>query len=100
VYFIIGPSSIEVQKEAVRSLPLCILSSDPVQLQTHHDHDHIIKAVSHQQVNCLTLLDISAAFDNLDYSILLERLSSWFGISSNVLSWIKFHLLYRSFCQY
>jgi len=26
-------------------------------------HDHIIKAVSHQKVTCLTLLDVSAAFD-------------------------------------
>jgi len=29
-------------------------------------HDHIIKAVSHQQVTCLTLLDLSAAFDTID----------------------------------
>jgi len=37
-------------------------------------HDHIIKAMSHQQVTCLTLLDISAAFDTIDHSILRERL--------------------------
>jgi len=29
-------------------------------------HDHIIKAMIHQQVTCLTLLDLSAAFDTID----------------------------------
>ena len=60
-------------------------------------HDHIIKAMSHQQVTCLTLLDLSAAFDTIDHTILLERLSAWFGITSTALSWVKSYLLNRSF---
>jgi Reverse transcriptase (RNA-dependent DNA polymerase) len=58
-------------------------------------HDHIIKAMSQQQVSCLTLLDLSAAFDTIDHTILFEHLSAWFGITSTALSWVKSYLLNR-----
>ena len=60
-------------------------------------HNHSVKATSLQQVTCLTLLDSSAAFDTIDHSISLERLSFWFGITSNAPSVIKSYLLNRSF---
>ena len=41
------------------------------------------------KVTCLTLLDLPADFE----TILLERLSSRFGITSNAMSWIKSYLL-------
>jgi len=62
----------------------CIkLHSTETTLLSVHDH---IKATSHHKVACLALLDLSAAFDTIDHYILLEHLSSWFGISAHILS--------------
>ena len=60
-------------------------------------NDHIINAISEQKVTALCLLDLSAAFDTIDHSILIERLSSWFGLNGAVLSWVQSYLTSRSF---
>ena len=59
-------------------------------------HDHLSNAIFMQQVSCLCLLDLSAAFDTLDHSIILRRLSTWFGTSCVSLQWFTLYLSSRT----
>ena len=55
----------------------------------------MLNAIDNGNLSLLTLLDLSAAFDIIDHSILLERLQTSFGIDGLPLKWVKFYLSNR-----
>ena len=56
----------------------------------------IIKAMDNQEITYLILLDLSAAFNTIDHTILLNRLETTFGIKDTVLKWIVSFLTGRA----
>ena len=60
-------------------------------------HSNILASMDAGKVTALTLLDLSAAFDTIDHTILLKRLDDWFGVTGKALNWFKSYLTIR--CQ-
>ena len=59
-------------------------------------HNDILSSMGDGRVTALNLLDLSAALDTIDHTILLRRLGDWFGVSGKALDWFKSHLTGRS----
>ena len=67
-------------------------STETLLLKTAND---ILLGLDKGHVSLLTLLDLSWAFDTIDHSILLNRLSYLYGISVTCLSWFRSYLSNR-----
>ena len=65
-------------------------STETILLKIQND---IALSVDSGKAVALTLLDLSAAFDTIDHSILYYCLHDWFGLDGTVLLWIKSYLL-------
>ena len=57
--------------------------------------DNLLTKSDEKCVSLISLLDLSAAFDTLDHSILLRRLDVSFGIKCNVLAWFTSYVSHR-----
>src|ERR1700733_3517559 len=54
-------------------------------------------AIDRAELTLLSLFDVSAAFDSVDHTILLKRLSLSFGITGSPLSWLTSYLSDRTY---
>jgi len=59
-------------------------------------HNDILRAIDRGDCTVLVMLDLSAAFDTVDHTILLKRLHDQFGIQSSAHAWISSYLCNRT----
>ena len=58
--------------------------------------DNICSTADASKLTLLVSLDLSAAFDTIDHSVLLKRLNCSFGITGTVYSWLQSYLTGRT----
>jgi len=68
-------------------------STETALLRVHND---ILTSIDRKEEVILVLLDLSAALDTIDHSILLNRLETRYGIKGLALNWFKSYLEGRS----
>ena len=56
----------------------------------------LLMNMDRQRVTLLVLLDLSAAFDTVSRSILLDRMCDRFGVTGTALEWLRSYLTNRS----
>ena len=57
----------------------------------------LMMAADNRKCSILVLLDLSAAFDTVDHSTLIDRLRDWVGVTGSALDWFTSYLTGRGF---
>ena len=58
--------------------------------------DGVYTSADDKQISVLIGLDLSAAFDTVNHSLLCDRLQSQFGVTDTVLDWLHSYLCDRA----
>ena len=82
-------SLLELHQSAYRKLH----NTETALLKIFND---LLISADNKKISILILLDLSAAFDTLDHSILLNRLRDTFGLNGTVLEWFESYLRFRT----
>ena len=75
---------------------MCIKSHHSTESALLRVSNDILRAIDGKQCVCLTLLDLSAAFDTIDHDILFNILYNDLGVSGIALEWFRSYLSHRS----
>ena len=67
----------------------------PFQTDLLKVQNDIFKAMDDKSVSILTVLDLSSAFDTVDFNVLLHCLETNFGVTSLPVFWFKSYLSNR-----
>ena len=60
-------------------------------------HDFICRELDNQQAVFVITLDLSAAFDTVDHTLLLDVFQQRYGVSGSVLAWFESYLQHRRY---
>lgn len=81
--------SLSGNQEPLQSAYRCAHSTETALIKVRED---ILESLDRQEICCLILLDLSAAFDTLDVSLILNRLKYRYGFGGVVLKWLECYL--------
>jgi hypothetical protein len=80
-------------KDVFQSAYVSAHSTETALVRVHND---ICRSVDSAGAAILILLDLSAAFDTIDHSILLKRLQGFYGVKGSAIQWITSYLSDRT----